>query len=93
MITWKKSTFSQVNGCVELGWRASSFSAEGNCVELGWRTSSFTDRGNCVQLADDDQFVHLRNSNRIDDGELVLSRGAIGAFIRGARSGEFDDLT
>jgi hypothetical protein len=36
MMTWRKSSFSGVNGnCVEVAWRTSSFSSNGSaCVEV-----------------------------------------------------------
>ena len=36
MSPWRKSSYSNTGGCVELAWRKSSFSNTGDCVELAW---------------------------------------------------------
>jgi hypothetical protein len=35
-LAWRKSSFSDVNECVELAWRTSSFSDHTECVEVAW---------------------------------------------------------
>jgi hypothetical protein len=39
-MTWRKSTFSDPNNCVEVCWRTSTFSEQNNCVEVAWPTPS-----------------------------------------------------
>jgi hypothetical protein len=58
-------------------WIKSSFSGPtgGNCVEVSF-------------LADGQ--VALRNSRQADASALVFTRAEWDAFLRGARSGEFD---
>ncbi|MFB9891029.1 DUF397 domain-containing protein [Planobispora takensis] len=60
-----------------------------------WRKSRFSNpSGNCVELA---QLpcggVAVRNSRDPEGPALVYAHGEIDAFIRGVKSGEFDDLT
>jgi len=58
-----------------------------------WRKSTFSgDQGNCVELAEIDNEIMVRNSNRIDDGALTFTRAELSAFIAGCKAGEFDDL-
>ena len=59
-----------------------------------WRKSSFSGPdGHCVEYAAlPDTTVAMRNSNRPDDGVLVFTRAELGAWLRGCRAGEFDDL-
>ncbi len=36
-VSWRKSSFSGQEACVEVSWRKSSFSgANGGCVEVSW---------------------------------------------------------
>lgn len=59
-----------------------------------WRKSSFSNpSGNCVELADlVNGLVAVRNSRDPEGAVLVYTRPEIDAFLRGAKSGEFDDL-
>ena len=61
---------------------------------LRWRKSSASNpTGNCVELAElSDGAVAVRNSRNPSGPVLVYSRGELGAFLAGVRSGEFDDL-
>ena len=61
---------------------------------LRWRKSSASSpSGNCVELAGlPDGGVAVRNSRDPAGLVLVYTRAEMTAFLRGARSGEFDDL-
>jgi hypothetical protein len=39
-MTWRKSTYSDPDNCVEVAWRKSSFSDPYNCVEVAWPAAS-----------------------------------------------------
>ncbi|MEV6772390.1 DUF397 domain-containing protein [Nocardia sp. NPDC051030] len=62
--------------------------------ELSWRKSTFSNpSGNCVELAPlADGQVAVRNSRDPEGSLIVYTRPEIDAFLRGAKSGEFDDL-
>lgn len=62
--------------------------------KMAWRKSSYSGaNGNCVEFAvADGDLVAVRNS-RFPDGEVLLFyRAELGAFLAGAKDGEFDDL-
>jgi hypothetical protein len=63
--------------------------------DLAWRKSSFSaDQGACVELAPlPDGRVAVRNSNHPDAGTVYFTRREMDAWLKGARAGEFDDLT
>jgi phosphoribosyl-AMP cyclohydrolase len=63
--------------------------------DLKWRISSFSgDQGSCVELAlARDGRVAVRNSNDRDAGTVFFTRREMEAWVRGAKAGEFDDLT
>lgn len=60
-----------------------------------WRTSSFSgNNGTCVEMAAlPDGRIAVRNSNHPDEGMVLSTRAAMDAWIRGVKTGEFDDLT
>ena len=59
-----------------------------------WRKSSKSGaNSNCVELAQTDDGVLIRNSNRLDGGVVPFTRAELAAFIDGCKAGEFDDLT
>jgi hypothetical protein len=66
----------------------------GRTSEMNWRKSTFSNpSGNCVELADlANGLVAMRNSRDPEGAVLVYTRPEIDAFLRGAKSGEFDDL-
>lgn len=47
---------------------------------------------NCVEVAKHPDGVAIRHSARPEDEALVFSRSEFGAFVDGARRGEFDEL-
>ena len=57
-----------------------------------WLKSSFSlGSGECVELAVlPDGFIGMRDSKNPDGSVLRFTRGEFDAFIRGARSGEFE---
>lgn len=63
--------------------------------DLPWRKSSYSaDNGTCVELAPmPDGRVALRDSKTPSADVLYFTRAEMLAFVRGARHGEFDDLT
>jgi hypothetical protein len=80
-MTWRKSSYSNVNGgdCVEVGvWRKSSYSNSngGNCVEVGaapWRksTHSTSNGGNCVETATLGATVAVRDTKGDGHGPVL----------------------
>lgn len=63
-------------------------------LEVSWRKSGYSNpSGNCVEFAElSDGGVAVRHSRYPSGPALVYTRDEMAAFIRGARSGEFDDL-
>ncbi len=72
----------------------STATTTGLLSEAAWRKSTFSNpSGNCVELADlSNGLVAVRNSRDPEGAVLVYTRPEIDAFLRGAKSGEFDDL-
>ncbi|MFX0576335.1 DUF397 domain-containing protein [Nocardia nepalensis] len=65
-------------------------------IKSPWRKSSFSgpSGGNCVEVAEaSDGLIAVRNSRDPEGGMLFYTRPEIDAFVRGAKAGEFDDLT
>jgi hypothetical protein len=62
--------------------------------DIHWRKSTASNpSGNCLELAElAGGDVALRNSRFPAGPVLVGTRDAVAAFVRAARSGEFDDL-
>lgn len=67
-------------------------------AQLQWRKSSFTDSGTsnggmCVEVAAlPDGRIAVRNSNHPDAGAVCFTGAEMHAWIKGVKSGEFDDL-
>jgi hypothetical protein len=61
--------------------------------KIVWRTSSFTDGVQCVEVALVGETIAVRDTKDRDGATLYFTRGEMGAFIEGAKAGEFDDLT
>lgn len=61
---------------------------------MNWRKSSHSSNGgNCVEFAPaSSDYIAVRNSRFPFGATLLFDRGAIGAFLQGAKDGEFDDL-
>jgi Domain of unknown function (DUF397) len=65
-----------------------------NLAHAKWRKSSYSGgNGQCVEVAAlDENTIALRNSNHPDAGTVFFTAAQIGAFVKGAKDGEFDDL-
>jgi hypothetical protein len=67
-------------------------------AQLQWRVSSFTSSGtsnggSCVAVATlPDGRIAVRNSNHPDAGAVFFAGAEMHAWIKGIKSGEFDDL-
>lgn len=60
-----------------------------------WRTARACTGGQCIQVAaaGDDGAVMIRDSKNPDGSILHFSAEEWSAFLHGARSGDFDDLS
>jgi Domain of unknown function (DUF397) len=59
-----------------------------------WRKSTYSAaNGDCVEVAERNDVVLLRNSNRPEAGTLTLDRSAVAAFIAECAAGELDEMT
>lgn len=58
-----------------------------------WRKATFSADNGCVELADlGNGLIGVRDSKNPKGGYLIFTRYEMGAFLKGARAGEFDDL-
>jgi len=69
----------------------------GRLAQNGWRTSSFSNGldpySTCVEVAALlDGRVAIRNSNHPEAGTVLFTRAEMHAWIKGLKTGEFDDL-
>ena len=62
---------------------------------VAWRKSLASNpSGDCIEVAAlDSGAVAVRNSRDPRGPALIYTRGEVDAFIKGAKDGEFDDLT
>ncbi len=61
---------------------------------VAWRKSRASGAGNCVEVAAlEGGSVAVRHSLDPHGPALIYTRSEIAAFVRGAKEGEFDDLT
>lgn len=65
-----------------------------NEQKLSWRKAAASNpTGNCVELAElATGEIAMRNSRFPSGPTIVYTRAEIGAFLDGARAGEFDDM-
>ncbi|MGH3779224.1 MAG: DUF397 domain-containing protein [Pseudonocardiaceae bacterium] len=67
-------------------------------VQVQWRKSSFSEDGGsngstCVEVAAlPDGRVAVRNSNHPGAGVVFFTRAEMGAWLKGVKAGQFDDL-
>ncbi|MGH3873258.1 MAG: DUF397 domain-containing protein [Pseudonocardiaceae bacterium] len=68
-------------------------------AQAQWRMSSFcggtgtSNGGGCVEVAAlPDGQIAVRNSNHPDAGTVLFTRPEMDAWLKGVKSGEFDDL-
>jgi hypothetical protein len=60
---------------------------------LSWRKSQSSNvNGQCVEIASVDDKVAIRDSKDPDGPVLICASAEFGAFLKGARNGEFDHL-
>ena len=62
-------------------------------MTLNWRKSSYSNNGQCVEVAETNDGVLVRNSNRPDAGTIEFTRAEMAAWIEGCKAGEFEDIT
>jgi hypothetical protein len=74
---WKKSSYCDSNGCVEVGsdWIKSSLCGPGECVEVS-RPDACT--------------IYVRDSKNPDGANLQFDANEWLAFVAGVKAGEFD---
>ncbi|MBR7839666.1 DUF397 domain-containing protein [Actinospica durhamensis] len=63
-------------------------------MEAGWRKSSYSNgQGNCVEFKQEDGLILVRDSKQGGTGPVLrFTHAEVGAFLLGAKDGEFDDL-
>jgi len=80
--SWRKSTTSHTNGCVEVRWRTATACPNANCVEVKI-TRGVSRRGVTF-------YVYVRDSKVADGPELTFTAHEWQAFLDGVGRGEFD---
>jgi hypothetical protein len=93
--SWRKSSYSTTNGCVEvhMHWRKSSYSGGNGCVEVGVaRTSSHSALyDGCVEVEGlPEGWVAVRDTKDREGPVLRYNPTEWQAFLDGVRGGEFD---
>jgi predicted secreted Zn-dependent protease len=76
-MTWRKSSRSGTNGCVEVSLPE-------------WRKSSRSSDGACVEVAHTDGAVLVRDSKHPQDPVLRFNQQEWQAFVAGVLAGEFN---
>ena len=87
---WRKSTYSAVNGCVEVAWLHSVRCGHGNCVEVAFVQPRGCETDGCVQVAFPDGLVAVRDSKDPQGRALLFTPEEWQAFLDGVRDGQFD---
>jgi hypothetical protein len=57
-----------------------------------WRKATKSGVGDCVEVSPATGGIAIRDSKHPDGPELIYSPTEFGAFLDGAKKGEFDDL-
>jgi hypothetical protein len=66
---------------INLAWRKSSFSDVNECVELAWRTSSFSDHIECVEMAWPGDAIFVRDSKHPSGPVLMFEHSRFGRLL------------
>jgi hypothetical protein len=67
--------------------------SESERASLAWlKARASTNNGECLEIASTAGKIAIRDSKDPDGPILVYTRGEFGAFLDGARNGEFDSL-
>jgi len=63
-------------------------------IHAQWRKSTYSGDAGCVEVAPlGDGQIAMRDSKNPDAATLLFTRREIDAWVKGAKAGEFDDLT
>jgi hypothetical protein len=68
-------------------WRKSSYSVNNDCVELAWRKSSFTDPNDCVELAWPAEGGAVRDSKNASGPVLTVDATGLASLIAATKAG------
>ena len=71
-------------------WRKSSYSTINGCVEVAWRKATASGHTGCVEVAVDGPAVLVRNSRDPDGARLTFTLHEWAVFVEGVKAGEFD---
>lgn len=61
-------------------------------IDHAWRITSYCDSATCVEVAGTAQGVAVRDSKLPEGPVLLFTQDEFGAFVKGVKAGEFDDL-
>jgi Domain of unknown function (DUF397) len=82
-VTWRTSTHSNIQACVEVGWRTSTYTLSQHCVETAtFRTSTYSmNAGACVEAGQDDKIIGVRDTKDRNGPVLEFSPAAWRKFL------------